>query len=200
MVISSSPTSRNPAAEGVSRDLKVVFTGPMGAGKTTAIRAICEGEALSTDVPVSGVEALQSGKTMTTVGLDYGECHVEGQWMLKLFGTPGQERFRFMWDILGAGAFGVVVLADNSQPDPVGEVERYLGAFAKHVPKRRMVVGVGRMGSHATPTIDAYCNRLAALGFQVPVLEVDVRRSADVRLLLSVLVSMAEVEHEQQSH
>ena len=187
------------APSGPTRDLKVVFTGPMGAGKTTAIRAISDSAALSTDVPISGTEAM-AGKTMTTVGLDYGECSIDGQWVFKLFGTPGQDRFRFMWDILGAGAFGLVVLADNSQPDPVGEVERYLSAFAKHVPVRRMVVGVGRLDSHATPSIDAYCDRLAALGLHVPVLEVDVRRSADVRLLLSVLVSMAEVEYEQQLH
>ena len=184
-------------APGASRDLKVVFTGPMGAGKTTAIRAISESTALSTDVPISGAEAMAGGKTMTTVGLDYGECHVDGQWVLKLFGTPGQERFRFMWDILGQGAFGLIVLADNSQPDPVGEVARYLKAFAPHVPARRTVVGVGRLGTHAVPGIDEYCERLGALGFHLPVLEVDVRQSADVRLLLSVLVSMAEVEHEQ---
>lgn len=186
-----------PTSAGPSRDLKIVFTGPMGAGKTTAIRAISEGGILSTDVPITGGAELMPGKTMTTVGLDYGECHMDGQWVLKLFGTPGQDRFRFMWDILGAGAFGLIVLADNSQPDPVGDVERYLKAFAPHVPARRTVVGVGRLQAHAVPSIDDYCERLGALGFHLPVLEVDVRQSADVRLLLSVLVSMAEVEHEQ---
>ena len=123
MVISSQ------AAVGTARDLKIVFTGPMGAGKTTAIRAISEGATLSTDVPMTGDERLlMPGKTMTTVGLDYGECAMDGQWTLKLFGTPGQERFRFMWDILGAGAFGLVVLADNTRPDPVGDVVQYLQA------------------------------------------------------------------------
>ena len=193
MVISSQ------AAVGTARDLKIVFTGPMGAGKTTAIRAISEGATLSTDVPMTGDERLlMPGKTMTTVGLDYGECAMDGEWTLKLFGTPGQERFRFMWDILGAGAFGLVVLADNTRPDPVGDVVQYLQAFAPHVGARRTVVGVGRMDTHPAPGIDAYCERLSALGFMgLPVLEVDVRRDADVRLLLSVLVSMVEVEHEQ---
>lgn len=178
-----------------SRDLKVVFTGVMGAGKTTAIRAISESATLSTDVPISNGEVM-GGKTMTTVGLDYGECHLGDQWTLKLFGTPGQDRFRFMWDILGAGAFGLIVLADNSRPNPVGEVERYLKAFAPHVPARRTVVGVGRLDTPASPTIDDYCERLEALGLHPAVLEVDVRRQADVRLMLSVLVSMAEAEHE----
>ena len=63
MVISSAVSAPNGAFDNVSRDLKVVFTGPMGAGKTTAIRAICEGEALSTDVPISAAEA-KVGKGM----------------------------------------------------------------------------------------------------------------------------------------
>lgn len=191
------PSPAPAVSAGTSRDLKIVFTGPMGAGKTTAIRAISDGEVLSTDVPISGgAELSMPGKTMTTVGLDYGECRLGDQWVLKLFGTPGQERFRFMWDILGAGAFGLIVLADNSQPDPVGEVARYLKAFAPHVPARRTVVGVGRLDTHPSPGIADYCEQLGALGYNPPVLEVDVRRDADVRLLLSVLVSMAEIEHE----
>lgn len=184
------------APSGPTRDLKVVFTGPMGAGKTTAIRAISDSAALSTDVPISGTEAM-AGKTMTTVGLDYGECSIDGQWVFKLFGTPGQDRFRFMWDILGAGAFGLIVLVDNSRPDPIGDVEFYLEAFEHHIPARRTVVGVGRTDTHAAPGIDEYCRRLAEKGLHPPVLEVDVRRDADVRLLLSVLVSMAEVEHHE---
>jgi signal recognition particle receptor subunit beta len=191
------PSPAPAVSTGTSRDLKIVFTGPMGAGKTTAIRAISDGEVLSTDVPITGgAELSMPGKTMTTVGLDYGECRLGDQWVLKLFGTPGQERFRFMWDILGAGAFGLIVLADNSQPDPVGEVARYLKAFAPHVPARRTVVGVGRLDKHPSPGIADYCEQLGALGYNPPVLEVDVRRDADVRLLLSVLVSMAEIEHE----
>lgn len=166
----------------------------MGAGKTTAIRAICDGDALSTDVPISGETV--GDKVSTTVGLDYGECHLPGGLTLKLFGTPGQARFSFMWPILGEGAFGLIVLVDNSQPDAMDEAERYLKAFVTHIGPRRMVVGVGRMDSHPQPDIDAWCTRLAEGGFDVPVIDVDVRREADVRLLLSVLVSMAEAETE----
>ncbi|MDO9436913.1 ATP/GTP-binding protein [Hydrogenophaga sp.] len=173
--------------------LKIVFSGPMGAGKTTAIRAICGGETLSTEVPITGETV--GDKVSTTVGLDYGECALSNELTLKLFGTPGQERFSFMWPILGEGAFGLIVLVDNSQPEAMAEVEHYLSAFASHIGRRRMVVGVGRMDSHPLPDIDAYCARLAASGFDVPVIDADVRREADVRLLLSVLVSMAEVEH-----
>lgn len=175
-------------------ELKIVFTGTMGAGKTTAIRALADRASVSTDVPLS--EGATAAKALTTVGLDYGECLLEGGVALRLFGTPGQERFRFMWDILGTGAFGLVVLADNTRPDPVQDALGFLRAFAPHVPRRRTVVGVGRVETHPSPSIAQWCERLSAEGFDVPVLEVDVRRPEDARLLVTVLVSMAEVEHD----
>src|SRR5690606_11609482 len=95
---------------------------------------------------------------------------------------------------LADGAFGLIVLADNSQPDPIGDVERFLRAFAPRVSLRRAVVGVGRAASHPDPGPDAYHRRLDAAGLTVPVIDVDVRRAADVRLLLSVLVGLAEVD------
>lgn len=173
--------------------LKIVFTGTMGAGKTTAIQAISDRTMASTEVPITGVDA-GADKQFTTVGFDYGECKLDAQTTLRLFGTPGQERFRFMWDILGAGAFGLIVLADNSRDDPIGDVEHYLRAFATQVPQRRTVVGVGRLPDGSAPRLAQYQQTLADAGFDVPVLEVDVRRAEDVRLLLSVLVSMAEAE------
>lgn len=173
-------------------DLKIIVTGPMGAGKTTAIRSIGEGAVVSTEVPMSA--GARGDKCSTTVGLDYAVCALPGGTVLKLFGTPGQDRFRFMWDVLADGAFGLIVLADNSQPDPVADVERFLRAFASRVSLRRAVVGVGRAATHPDPGPDAYHRRLGAAGLHVPVIDVDVRRPADVRLLLSVLVGLAEVD------
>ena len=175
-------------------DLKIVITGTMGAGKTTAIHAISDVATLNTEVPLS--EGATAEKSLTTVGFDHGSCRLGDDMALKLFGTPGQARFRFMWDILGAGAFGLIVLADNRSDDPVADVAGFLGAFARHVPQRRMVVGVGRSDTHPRPSLDDYHAGLARAGFEVPVFAVDVRRADDVRLLLSVLVSMAEVDDE----
>ncbi len=177
-----------------SNELKILFTGTVGAGKTTAISAISEKVTLSTDVPMS--EGATESKSQTTVGFDYGECELADGFSLHLYGTPGQERFRFMWDILAKGAFGLIVLADHSRPDPVGDVIGYLKAFAGHFPARRTVVGVGRLNERPSIGIEHYCERLAQAGFNVPVLETDVRKAEDVRLLLSILVSMAEVEIE----
>ncbi len=172
-------------------ELKVIFTGTVGAGKTTAIRAISDKVTVSTEVPMS--EGATEQKSQTTVGFDYGECDMGDGFSLRLYGTPGQERFRFMWDILANGAFGLIVLADHTRPDPVADVIAYLQAFSRHFPPRRMVVGVGHLDDGDAVGIDPYVERLAQEGFQVPVLEADVRKAEDVRLLLSILVSMAEV-------
>lgn len=171
--------------------LKIIFAGTVGAGKTTAISVISDKVALSTEVPMS--EGATETKNRTTVGFDYGECKLGDGYALHLYGTPGQERFRFMWDIVAEGAFGLIVLADHSRPDPIGAVLAYLQAFAGRIPASRMLVGVGRLQAHPAVGIEQYVERLAQGGFNVPVLEVDVREADDVRLLLSVLVSIAEV-------
>jgi uncharacterized protein len=175
-------------------ELKIVFTGPMGAGKTTAISAVSDHCGLNTEVPIS--DGFCGAKTQTTVGFDYGECLLEDGTPLRLFGTPGQERFRFMWDILGKGAFGLIVLADNTRPDPIADVEQYLDAFSSHVPKCRTVIGVGRLADRPEPDTDQYFERLSQRGFDIPVLDIDAREPSDVRLLLSVLISLAETEDE----
>lgn len=181
------------AQESEGIELKVVFAGSMGAGKTTAIRTISEIETISTDVPNNDLAA--HSKETTTVGLDYGEASLGDNAVLRMYGTPGQERFRFMWDILGEGAFGVIVLVDNSQPDPLAGMDTYLDVFLRHVPAWRIVVGVGRTEMYPTPTIADFCDHIARRGVSLPVLSVDVRRAADVRLLLTVLVNNVEVDH-----
>jgi hypothetical protein len=172
------------------REYKLIFTGSMGAGKTTAIAAISEIPPVSTDVQNS--DQATSQKETTTTALDYGEVTLAGGDKLRLYGTPGQARFDFMWKILGVGALGVVILVDNSRPDPVADLRDYLNAFTDLMRGSRVVVGIGRTDTHPLPGVDDFHAAVESFGIAVPVLSVDVRRREDVLLLLDILFHQIE--------
>jgi len=171
-------------------EIKLLFAGPMGAGKTTAIRAISQIEPINTEV--ANTDFSESGKAETTVALDYGELALDNGHTLRLYGLPGQRRFEFMWPLLAEGALGVVVLLDNSRPDPLADMNLFLDAFSRQIGAGRVVVAVGRLDSHPQPGLDDYAAAIAARGEFLPVLEVDVRHRADVTGLLDVLFDQIE--------
>jgi signal recognition particle receptor subunit beta len=169
---------------------KILFTGTMGAGKTTAIKSISaikmvKTEALNTDKKLFA-------KATTTVGFDYGEVELENGSVLRLYGTPGQKRFEFMWKIVARGALGVIVLVDNSRPNPVADLELYLENFRRFVDAGAAVIGVGRAETHPNPSLDDYFAYLGQRGLMLPVFSVDVRRGDDVLMLLDVLFGLLE--------
>ena len=172
-----------------ARDLKLLFAGPMGAGKTTAIAAISDAPPIQTEA--ANLDRAQHAKAQTTVGLDYGETRLPDGGRLRLVGLPGQSRFDFMWTILAEGALGAVLLADNSRPEPVQELGLYLDRLGALVQRAAMVIGVGRLES-GTARITDYTDWLSARGLQLPVFAVDVRRRDDVLLLLEVLLQQIE--------
>ena len=107
--------------------VKMVVTGPFNAGKTEFIRTISEIEVVSTERKISDVTTRV--KKETTVAMDFGRITVDNDLVLYLFGTPGQKRFDFMWEILSEGMLGFVILVDSIRPETFREARRILDIF-----------------------------------------------------------------------
>ena len=109
--------------------VKVVITGPFAAGKTTLIRTISEITVLSTERGIT--DSTKSRKNETTVAMDFGRITIDRDLVLYLFGTPGQDRFDFMWEILGEGMIGYLLLVDAEREDSISEASSILEAFRR---------------------------------------------------------------------
>lgn len=173
------------------KEHKIIFTGTMGAGKTTAIAAISEVPPIVTDVTNNDASV---DKALTTVGFDYGQFTLDNGDRVRLFGTPGQPRFKFVWQVIAKGALGLIVLIDNSRPDPVSDLAVYLDGFGQELRTLPCVVGVGRTETHATPSLQVFADFLENRGYLFPVLAVDVRNPPDVLMLMDVLLSQLEAD------
>lgn len=171
--------------------LKFIFTGPPNAGKTTAIAAISEFPPVATDV--FATDSLASVKEKTTVAMDFGQITLENGQKIGLYGTPGQQRFKFMWEILVQGGLGLIILIDNKRPDPLGDLAIYLDNFAEFINKTDAVIGITSMDVKDTPTLDDYFDFLNKRGQIFPLFSIDARQKDDVLFLLNALLTCLEL-------
>jgi len=117
---------------GTVQTVKIVVTGPFSAGKSQFIQTVSEIDVVSTERKITS-EA-ERIKERTTVAMDFGRITVDDDLVLYLFGTPGQKRFDFMWEILSEGMLGFVVLIDSVRPETFREARTILDTFRAYAP------------------------------------------------------------------
>ena len=108
---------------------KIIFTGPVGAGKTTAIGSISDIEPVTTEELAT--DETKDKKELTTVAMDYGRMRLDNDEVLHLYGTPGQPRFDFMWDILSTEMHAFILLVDSSDRQSLMPAKQLIRTFGR---------------------------------------------------------------------
>lgn len=178
-------------------EYKVIVTGTMGAGKTSAIGAISDVAPITTEAANTDLET--NAKALTTVALDYGEISLPGGDRVRLYGTPGQVRFSFMWKILAKGALGLILLIDSGSKTPLKDLGAFLDAFDELAKKSAVVIGITHRDAVAGPAMSDYSEVLAKRSLALPVFSIDARKKEHILLLVDALLSAIEAGDEQSA-
>lgn len=172
----------------IEEELKIVIVGNVGAGKTSAIEAISEIPLVSTDV--SATDDVKDMKLNTTVAMDYGELTLEDGKLLRIYGTPGQERFSFMWDILGEDALGIIILVSHNQPNSLEALNTYWNYFKDSIEQSTGVIGVTHIEDSPPEEIQQYYDFMEQRNIHYPLFSIDARREDHMKLILKSMAAM----------
>ncbi len=168
------------------QSFKFVFAGPVGAGKTTALRTLADTPPVSTEMPLS--DGAMGEKTTTTVALDFATVLLDDGTPLQLYGLPGQEHFSHMRPIIFNGALGVILLLNASSPDIAAECRHWLRAVAAVDPDMAVVVGITQADLAPGFRLDAIRRETAAWPRPVPAFTIDARDRAQASQLVRALL------------
>ena len=169
--------------------VKLVITGPVNAGKTTMVQNLSDSQVAATDV--AATDQVSQLKAMTTVGLDFGILKIDENLELHLFGTPGQSRFNFMWNILSKGAIGAIFLVDSTSDESMQEMKKMFEYFSENV-DLPVLVGATKQDLEGARDVDEIA-KILELG-DVMVVPVDAREKEGSKMLALTLLGNALVE------
>lgn len=170
-----------------SSQIKLVVTGSVGAGKTTAIKNISEEAPVSTEAkPTDDVAQL---KSTTTTSMDYGSYNHKLKSKINIYGTPGQKRFSFMSSILTKGASGLIILINNNQEKPLSDLAFYLKTNEEFLQDKPAIIGVTHCDESGKEDINKYIQFIKRQGLKWSVIPIDARKTKDVHNIVNLLLT-----------
>lgn len=165
---------------------KIIFAGPVGVGKTQAIHSLSDKEVVTTDEIASDDVKLM--KKTTTVAMDYGIMKLPTGEQVRLYGTPGQKRFDFMWEILSENALGLILLINAENSDPVQDMKDYMESFLPLIKSSAMIVGITHAENMPWDLHQKLSDKLVNMNIPANVIVVDARDKEQMVQLVTALI------------
>ncbi|MGR8980336.1 MAG: GTP-binding protein [Gammaproteobacteria bacterium] len=165
----------------------IIFTGPAGAGKTTAIHSISDVPLVNTRMSAAG-ELTTSQRSSATSAMVCGLITLSDREKIHLYGVPISGRLDCNLDELIQGGIGLVLLLDNTRPDPFKDMLFFLSLLEQFIASTAVVIGVTHIDLISKPTIADYHRQLQGTGLRAPIFAVDARVRNDISLLVQALI------------
>ncbi len=172
-------------SESVHKHNKIIVTGPVGAGKTTTIQTISDVAVVQTEARAS--DETKKKKANTTVAMDFGVINLDDGNKIHIYGTPGQERFNFMWDILTKGSIGLIILVDAQCENVVDDLKFFLNQFEPMIERTAVAIGVNKTDEN-TISLAELRKHMTPEQLKYPLFEIDARNKTDVSVLIESLL------------